>query len=107
MAITHTNVLQKASGQVPSAPLFAQRVEVTLSGTYTTGGDLLAIAGAIGADKTVVYIPDFLLSDGRIAHFDRANAKLQVFEGNGVAPLAEVANTTALSGVGEALVFSE
>ena len=107
MAITFTNTLQTGVGEVPSAPVFAQRVDIAFSGTYTTGGDVLDLTGAIGANKTIVYIPDFLLSDGRIAHFDRANAKLQVFEGNGVNPLVETAGSTALSGSGEAPIVSE
>lgn len=108
MAVTFTITSQAVGGKAPSAPLFADRVNVAFTSTYTTGGDAFDPSAAIGAGKTILAIPDQILSDGRVAHYDRATAKLQVFETPASGPLAETSGGTDLTGVsGELLIISQ
>lgn len=109
MAITFTLTNQEAGGKAPSASLFADRVLVAFDSTYTTGGDVVDFAAAIGKGRTILFVPDQLLSDGRLAVYDRVNKKVQVFEfPDAKGPATEIDNATDLSGVtAEILVLSE
>lgn len=108
MAITFTNTAQAVAGNQPSAPSFGDRVKVDWAGTYTTGGDDFDPLPTIGKGKTIVFIPNQLMSDGNLAVYDRANAKLQVFEfPTSVGPATEIAGSTALSGSAELLVITQ
>lgn len=105
---TFTNLSLAVAGNQPSAPIHAEEVQVTWAGTYTTGGDAFDPSAAIGAGKSILAIPDVILSDGRVAHYDKANAKLQVFETPASGPLVETTNGTSLAAVvGKLIIISQ
>lgn len=104
-------------GQMPSAPLIALRVIVTLTGTYATGGEDFNPAALLqslaGYDKA----PDILTvltptKAGLVLAWDRATNKILIFEaGADGTPLDEFANgadhVTPLGGSFEAVILAQ
>lgn len=99
-------------GQMPSAPLIALRVIVTLTGTYATGGEDFdpgaLLQSLAGYDK----VPDILTvliatKEGHTFFWDRATNKILVY----TASATEFANgadlSAALGGSFEAVILAQ
>lgn len=116
--IDPTKPVTGRGGQMPSAPLIALRVAVTLTGTYATGGEAFDAAALLqslaGYDKA----PDILTvlipaKAGIVLEWDRATDSILAFTSNGAAPAALLEFTNggdlaaALGGPFEAVILAQ
>lgn len=98
-------------GKEPSAPVFVDKVTVTMDASYPTGGEVLGLATKFPGKTILAVVPTGPASDGRLAAMDLGNDKLKMFEydydalADGGA--IETPNATDLTGVTvEILVIS-
>lgn len=113
-----TSPVTGRGGQMPSAPLIALRVLITITGTYATGGEdfdpaaqLQALAGYDKAPDILQVLPE-QGKGGILFHWDRATNKLIAYEaGTAGAPLDEFGNgddlAAALGGPLEAVILAQ
>lgn len=96
MALTLTLIRQTVVG-----PLRVRVHDVDFDDSYPTGGEALTAAD-LGVNEVYAVIPES--KAGYVAHYDRANEKLLVYQsvdpadaGGADTPLVEVADTTDLN----------
>lgn len=71
-------------------------LDVAISGSYTTGGELFGVAQVPGFSREIFQVHTDAAASGKVAVYDRANGKLKSFTGS-----AETTAATNLSGAAE------